>query len=642
MTCKTLGIRLLAAAFLLSLAACGGGTSGGGAPAPSQGPSPSPTQGTQQGRFVDAAVSGVDYRTAAHRAVTGAQGQFDYEPGESIQFFVGDVALGRSVPAAAVVTPVELAGGSRAKSLSPMATNIAWLLQSLDADCDQANGLQISPSALQAGAGRALDFNLPAAAFTLAGGPAALFVAQAGPPCRQSQALTADEAQSHLQASLDQLAAAPAAACSAGQWCVGSSKRSISPSNAEVAGQQEARAGGVNVTQYFHLGGFGFGPFENTKLIEALIPEFDQRACAPGTGQCLSNPAAKRAYHCVNSFQPGFTGDCDESQKERTFVRALYVKQGDAAVVFLTIDAIGAGNIIMDGMKAAVSAATGVPVESVLTAATHSHAGADLQGLWGGVPEEWIRDHLYAGAAAAALEAKNNARSASVTYATGQELAFNSYRRPRVDPTANTDKTLSILQAKDSNGAVLGTMVQYAAHPTSIGESSGGALGRAVHADYVLGLEETVEGATGATAIYYNGPIADASGGGPTVGSDEYPARAFSRRVHRQERADAAGSRVGAAVQLRPAESGAGAPRAAGAELQRAASDRDASDHESIVRGHRPHQQLLALLRLQPRGDVQHPWHRSRHRPGAAAPADPDTVSHDHGLAPDARRHRRT
>src|SRR5207253_200698 len=82
--------------------------------------------------------------------------------------------------------------------------------------------------------------------------------------------------------------------------------------------------------------------------------------------------------------------------------------------------------------------------------------------------------------AQAALAAKNNARAATLTYATGQEPNFSSYRRPRIDPTANTDKTLSILQAKDSSGNVLGTLVQYAAHPTAIGESDGGAFGGAV------------------------------------------------------------------------------------------------------------------------------------------------------------------
>jgi len=542
---KTLRARpMLAAALSLVVVACGGGggsagnpgsgsnqppSSGGSNPPPSTGGNPPPTSGggtttqTQQGRFVDSPVAGLDYRTAKHQGLTGALGEFSYEPGESIQFLIGANALGVPVPAAAILTPVEITGGSRGKAFSDAAGNLAWLLQSLDSDCNASNGLQISGAARNVGLSTVLDFTQPASVFTAPNGVAAQLIAQSAPACRQSHAMTVDEARSNLQASLSQLAAAPASACVAGQWCIGSSKATISPTKVEVDGQDEARAVGT-VKQYFHLGGFGFGPFEDTKLIESVIPAFDQRACAPGSSDtCLSNPPAKRAYHCVNTFQPGFSGDCDESQRQRTWLRAFYLSQaGGEQVLFITIDAIGAGNIIMDGMKKAASDATGVPIDSVLTGATHSHAGADLQGLWGGVPSDWIRDHLYAAAAQAALQAKNNARAATLTYATGQEPNFSNYRRPRVDPTANTDKTLSVLQAKDSNGTVLGTLVQYAAHPTAIGESSGGAFGRAVYPDFPLGVEDEIEGQTGATAVYYNGPIADASANGPANGNDPY------------------------------------------------------------------------------------------------------------------------
>ena len=60
------------------------------------------------------------------------------------------------------------------------------------------------------------------------------------------------------------------------------------------------------------------------------------------------------------------------------------------------------------------------------------------------------------------------------------------------------------------------------AHPTAIGTDSGGALGRVPHPDYPLGLEDTLESTFGATAVYYNGAIADASGAGPTTGADDY------------------------------------------------------------------------------------------------------------------------
>ena len=174
-------------------------------------------------------------------------------------------------------------------------------------------------------------------------------------------------------------------------------------------------------------------------------------------------------------------------------------------------------------MKAAISAATQVAENNIIIGQTHTHSAADLQGLWGGVPDDWVSGTLYKKAAEAAKAAKDAAQPATLTYATGDEPAFASYRRPRVDLKAHTDPQLSVLQARNSQGLVIGNIVQYAAHPTTIGEDSGGDLGRAVHADYVIGLENAIEDANnGGTTLYYNGDIADASPGGPTEGANDY------------------------------------------------------------------------------------------------------------------------
>src|SRR3546814_10491355 len=39
-----------------------------------------------------------------------------------------------------------------------------------------------------------------------------------------------------------------------------------------------------------------------------------------------------------------------------------------------------------------------VDADHIIFGQTHSHASADLQGLWGGVPQDWIDNVLYAGA----------------------------------------------------------------------------------------------------------------------------------------------------------------------------------------------------------------------------------------------------
>ncbi len=317
----------------------------------------------------------------------------------------------------------------------------------------------------------------------------------------------------------------PALACAAGKLCAGAAKRSIAPAKPFIDGVQEQRLPGVSVLQQFHLGGYGFGPFEFSKLLStATGGAFSDRTCFPGTDTCVSEDRAHHAYYCRDYA----ADNCSVELRDQTWVRAFYLSQpgnsgSGTQLMFVTIDAIGAGNLIQDGMKAAITAATGVPADLIVIGQTHSHASADLQGLWGGVPDDWVRNTLYKMAAQAAKAAKDSAQPAKLTYATGEDAAFANYRRPRVDLNAHTDPNLSVLQARDNANNVLGTIVQYAAHPTTIGEDSNGSNGRIVHPDYVLGLEDAVESASGgATTLYFNGPIADASPGGETVGSNDY------------------------------------------------------------------------------------------------------------------------
>jgi len=301
--------------------------------------------------------------------------------------------------------------------------------------------------------------------------------------------------------------------CMAGRLCAGSARRAISPSEQHIAGVEETHLVGQTTQQQFHLGGFGFGPID-------VIGPFNE---------FIANDPAARPYHCR-----GLLPACTEPERELTWVRAFYLSQpgeGGAATLFITLDAVGAGNLVQQNLSQAIAAETGVPVENILIGQTHTHAGADLQGLWGGVPQDWVQNILRVQAVAAAKEALLTARAAQLTFAAGHDSAFNNYRRPKqTDPDADSDDQLAVLQAHDSLGAVLGTLVQYAAHPTAIGTGSGGALGRAPHPDYPLGLEDTLEASFGATAVYYNGPIADASASGPTTGSDDY-ARVHSRGV---------------------------------------------------------------------------------------------------------------
>lgn len=167
-------IHLLTALSLaLVLSACGGDSKKGGnqtsSPAgntqsskpvvvASSAQAQSSTPGTPTpavGIFVDAFVAGIGYRTETQSGVTNALGEFNYLPGETVTFFIGDLVF-PPVPAKGTVTPLDMA--QTLNPASPVVLNIARLLQSLDTDGNPANGITISPTAAQSAA--AVDFNL--------------------------------------------------------------------------------------------------------------------------------------------------------------------------------------------------------------------------------------------------------------------------------------------------------------------------------------------------------------------------------------------------------------------------------------------------------------------------------------------------
>lgn len=275
---------------------------------------------------------------------------------------------------------------------------------------------------------------------------------------------------------------------------VGAAKRSVVPTQSQIDGEEEGRLFGLSPTvQNFHLGGFGIGPLQN--LPDPLNVD-------------LTVPAGARVH--INEF----------GEEEKTWIRALWMSDtaSQTDVLFIALDAVGAGNLIQSHLKEAVSIATGINPDHILFGQTHTHAGADLQGLWGGVPRSWVED-LYVAAAEAAVEAQMSAVPALLDYRRSELPDFNNYRRPRVHLDAEADTTASILTARDAaSGVAVAQLLQYNAHPTSVGT---GEDPRVPHPDFPLGAVEWLE-RDGGVALYFNGPIADASGSGGGCEGDVY------------------------------------------------------------------------------------------------------------------------
>ncbi len=110
-------------------AACGGG--GGDGP-PTRPPGPV----TDVGVFIDSPVEGLTYQSGSNTpGTTDTEGMFVYEVGETLSFSVGGVQLGTLPDGKSLVTPYDFGAA---------AENIARLLQTLDADGNHLNGIDLT------------------------------------------------------------------------------------------------------------------------------------------------------------------------------------------------------------------------------------------------------------------------------------------------------------------------------------------------------------------------------------------------------------------------------------------------------------------------------------------------------------------
>jgi len=102
------------------LTACGGGSSSSG-------------DFLETGIFVDSPVNGLYYKTQTQSGYTDSKGNFLYKNGESITFYLGNLALGQAI-ARSMMTPLTLTNDNDINNISIKARNILRLLQTLDSN----------------------------------------------------------------------------------------------------------------------------------------------------------------------------------------------------------------------------------------------------------------------------------------------------------------------------------------------------------------------------------------------------------------------------------------------------------------------------------------------------------------------------
>lgn len=117
------------------------------------------------GTFIDAPVSGLTYKTNTQKGTTDSKGTFTYLNGETITFSIDTLTLG-SATGAPTLSPLDIVEDAQ-DATDRRVINICVLLQTIDADGDLNNGIQISEAVRRIVAGHAasIAFNQSTADF---------------------------------------------------------------------------------------------------------------------------------------------------------------------------------------------------------------------------------------------------------------------------------------------------------------------------------------------------------------------------------------------------------------------------------------------------------------------------------------------
>ncbi|MCB0189312.1 MAG: neutral/alkaline non-lysosomal ceramidase N-terminal domain-containing protein, partial [Caldilineaceae bacterium] len=176
----------------------------------------------------------------------------------------------------------------------------------------------------------------------------------------------------------------------------------------------------------------------------------------------------------------------------------------------IQLDHIGMTVPHHQALLAHITAATQIPANQIVTTFSHSHAAGlfapDRVHLPGGELIEEHVERIYTNVTAAAVVALTNLQPAFITYGVGRcTLATNrdywddenGFYACGFNPDGNADDTLVVARITDKEGQLLGVVVNYGCHPTTLAWEN-----TLISPDYVGAMREVVEEGTGATCIF--------------------------------------------------------------------------------------------------------------------------------------------
>ncbi len=178
--------------------------------------------------------------------------------------------------------------------------------------------------------------------------------------------------------------------------------------------------------------------------------------------------------------------------------RAMVLKNGETTFAIVQLDNLGFPSVLGNRIRAKVK---GIPAENIMIGSTHTHSAPDCYGFptpqGGHTGDLKYMDFVCERTAEAINDAISKLQPATLKINTGEakgKIAYNYYAPMLYDPR------MSVIQALDSRGNTIVTLVNYAIHPEVLGNSVG-----ALSPDLVGPLCDKLEAGAGGMAMVMNG-----------------------------------------------------------------------------------------------------------------------------------------
>lgn len=232
-----------------------------------------------------------------------------------------------------------------------------------------------------------------------------------------------------------------------------------------------------------------------------IIQLFIQQAIAQnlmvGASSAIINPQIG-AYIAGDKQYRKFTGIHDN-----LYAKAVVISHNNSHVAIVTIDCIGLLYTDVLKIRKKTAEICKMPADRIVISSTHTHAGPDVVGIWGkdysasGVDDTYMQ-FLISTTADQIKKAFENQKSAKAY------TAETTFGEPWVQNICNEelDRSLNIIQFRNSNNKAIATLSNFACHPTFMD-----AVASEVSADYIHGYYEELKKTMGGEVLFLQGAI---------------------------------------------------------------------------------------------------------------------------------------